>query len=211
MKSEIFAKLKAAVLDGDTDQSYALVDSALKENIPAPEIIEVVSSSLDEVGKKYETGEFFLPDLIVSGETGKEVIDKLAPYLKGSNAKSKGTVVLGTVEGDLHDIGKTLVLTMLVSAGFTVYDIGIDVKASVFVEKAKEHNADIIASSALLSTTKDKMIEIERAVKDAGLKGKVKTLIGGAVVSEKFAREIGADGYASNAAAAATIAQNLLR
>ncbi len=210
MKDDIFQQLRNALMDGETEKAQKVVKSAMEENIPVQDIVDAIAETLDEVGKKFETGEFFLPDLVVCGDTGKQVINTLAPYLKDSNAKSSGTIVIGTVEGDIHDIGKTLVVTMLTSSGYKVHDLGIDVKASVFVEKAKEYNADIIGASALLSTTKVKMKEIEEALVNAGLKGKVKTMVGGAVVSQKYADSIGADGYCANAAEAPALARKLI-
>ena len=150
---------------------------------------------MDEVGEKYRKGEYFLPDLILGGRAAEGAVAVLLPRMGSGGTSFLGTIVLGTVEGDIHDLGKTIVFAMLSGAGFKVYDVGVDAPASKFVQKAIEVNADIVAASALLTTTVPRLKDIEDALVKAGIRKKVKTMVGGAAVTEKYAQSIGADGY----------------
>jgi trimethylamine corrinoid protein len=160
--------------------------------------------AINEIGEKFSIGEMFLPELIQAAEVMKKVTARISESIpKGmGQVQQKGAVVIGTVQGDIHDIGKTLVVTMLGVHGYTVHDLGRDVAIAKFVEKAKEVDAAIVGSSALLTTTMTKQKELEEALKGAGLKGRVKTMVGGAPVTQRWAERIGADGYAENAHAA---------
>ncbi|MEM3562855.1 MAG: corrinoid protein [Candidatus Jordarchaeaceae archaeon] len=202
--------MRESLLSGDKDEARETVIHALNKKVAIKEILSIIANAMDEVGEKFQNKEYYLTDLIMSGAAAEEVIGVVTPYIKTEEIKYTGNVVIGTVEGDIHDLGKTLVIAMLNSAGFRVYDLGVDVPASKYVEKAKEVRADIVASSALLTTTKDRMKDIEEELVRAGIRDKVKTLIGGATVSAEYAREIGADGYAKDAFEAVAVAKSLV-
>ena len=166
---------------------------------------------MNRVGELFESGEFYLPDLIIGGEAMKEALAVLEPALvEGRERQVLGRVVLGTVEGDLHEIGKTLVGTMLVANGFQVTDIGIDKPAADFVAAARENDATVIGASALLTTTMPEQQTIIEELKEAGLRDQVKVLVGGAPITQGWAEEIGADGYAEDAIAAVDLAKKLV-
>jgi len=168
--------------------------------------------AINEIGEKFSMGEMFLPELIQAAEVMKKVTTEVSASLpKGSSAgQSHGTIVIGTVQGDIHDIGKTLVVTLLGVHGFTVHDLGRDIPTANFVNKAKQTNANLIGTSALLTTTMPKQKELEEALKEAGLKGKVKTMVGGAPVTQRWAERIGADAFGENAHEAARKALELV-
>jgi trimethylamine corrinoid protein len=169
--------------------------------------------AINEIGEKFSMGEMFLPELIQAAEVMKQVTGAITAALPKDQAagQAKGTVVLGTVEGDIHDIGKTLVVTMLGIHGFTVHDLGRDIATEVFIAKARETGAEVIGSSALLTTTMTKQKEIEEGLKEAGLKGRVRTIVGGAPVTQRWAERIGADAYGENAHEAAMKVQELVK
>jgi 5-methyltetrahydrofolate--homocysteine methyltransferase len=164
---------------------------------------------MDEVGELYECGEYFVPEMLISVRAMKEALSLLKPRLQAAEVKPAGRVVAGTVKGDLHDIGKNLVCMMLEGAGFEIRDLGVDVAPERFVAAVREGGADLVALSALLSTTMPSMKATIEALREAGLREKVKVMVGGAPVSDKVAREYGADGYAQDASAAVALARNL--
>ncbi|MCD6095168.1 MAG: corrinoid protein [Thermoprotei archaeon] len=210
---EILEKIKNYLANIEIDKVPDAVKEALNKGIPPLKIInEALAPAMNIVGKKFEEGEYFLAELVAAGETFKEVLGILRPLLLKSGEKIKrlGKVVIGTVRGDLHDIGKNIVATMLESAGFEVYDLGADVPPEEFVKKAKEVNADIVAMSALLTTTMIEMKNVIEELKKAGIRDKVKVIIGGAPVTEEFAREIGADAYAEDAVKAVEVCKRLI-
>ena len=167
--------------------------------------------AINEIGEKFSMGEMFLPELIQAAEVMKKVTAEVSAALpKGAAGQSHGTIVIGTVQGDIHDIGKTLVVTLLGVHGFTVHDLGRDIPTANFVAKARETNANLIGTSALLTTTMPKQKELEEALKEAGLKGKVKTMVGGAPVTQRWAERIGADAFGENAHEAARKALELV-
>ncbi|MEM2744609.1 MAG: corrinoid protein, partial [Nitrososphaerota archaeon] len=172
-----------------------------------------LSKGLKEVGLLYEKGEYYIPHLMIAAEIFKENIEKLKPFLSTKETKSKtlGKVLIGTVKGDLHDLGKNLVAIMLSINGFEVIDLGKDVPTELFIEKIKEHNPDVLGLSALMSTTMYEQKNIIKALEDSGLRSKVKVIVGGAPVTKEWAEEIGADGYAENAIEAVKIVKNLLK
>jgi len=185
-------------LDFDGAREYTL--KALDNKISPQEIISrSIAEGMDIVGKKFEASEYFLSELIVAGEIGKEITKMLEPYLKGSEVKKVGKVVIGTVRGDLHDIGKNIVAIMLESAGFEVIDLGADVPPEKFVEAVKKEKPEIVAMSALLTVTMVEMKSVVDALKEAGIRDRVKIIVGGAPVTEEFAKSIGADGYGADA------------
>jgi 5-methyltetrahydrofolate--homocysteine methyltransferase len=164
--------------------------------------------ALDVVGKKFSEGEMFVPEMLQAARAMKSGLEVLKPYLSSESIASKGTVIIGTVKGDLHDIGKNLVAMMMEGAGFSVVDLGVDVDADKFVKAASEHNADVLGLSALLTTTMPAMEDTVAAIKEAGLA--VRTIIGGAPVTETFADQIGADGYSDDAPGAVELARKLM-
>jgi 5-methyltetrahydrofolate--homocysteine methyltransferase len=199
---DVLEKIKDCIVNLDLDGALENVMKALENNIPPTEIVaKSVVEGMNIVGEKFEKGEYFLSELIVAGEIGKEILKALDPYLKraGAELKKLGKVVIGTVRGDLHDIGKNLVAMMLESAGFEVIDLGADVPPEKFVEAAKIHNANIVAMSALLTVTMPEMKNVIEELKKAGIRDKVKVIIGGAPVTEEYAKSIRADGYGETA------------
>ena len=164
--------------------------------------------ALDVVGKKFSEGEMFVPEMLQAARAMKAGLEVLKPYLSSESIASKGTIIIGTVKGDLHDIGKNLVAMMMEGAGFNVVDLGVDVDADKFVKAASEHNADVLGLSALLTTTMPAMEDTVAAIKEAGLA--VRTIIGGAPVTETFADQIGADGYSDDAPGAVELARKLM-
>ena len=212
MSKEMFEKLAQTVIDGEPEDAAELAQQALAQGLDALDCINKgLSPGIDEVGELFATGEYYLPDLILGGDAMKAALEVLEPALAGGqNREILGRVVLGTVEGDLHEIGKTLVGTMLTANGFEVIDIGVDQPASKFVSAVREHDATLVGASALLTTTMLHQQEVVGALKEAGLSDRVKVMIGGAPITENWAKEIGADGYAEDAIGAVAVAKELV-
>jgi len=202
--------LYEAVLGGEVEEAVQRAKEAVQSGVTADVILkQALLPAMDEVGKRFENGEYFLPEMLAAGLAMKSCMAEMAPDLaKRANVKPLGNVVLGTVQGDVHDIGKNLVGLMLQGAGFAVTDLGIDVPRAKFVEAAAK--ADIVGLSGLVSTTIPEMAHVIKALKDAGVRDKVKVMVGGAPVTQEFADSIGADGYSRDAAAAARKAKQLL-
>ena len=208
---EIIEEIYNKVVEGNISGTEALVKEALNKKIAAQNIMnDGFIRALNLVGEKFSAGEAFLTEMLTSAMAVKSGMEILKPLLVKSDIKSKGTVVAGTVAGDIHDIGKNMVCMMLEGAGFKVIDLGVDVSGEKFLQAAKENKADIVAISALLSTTMRNMAEMVRLIGSAGLEHKVNVLIGGAPVTQDFAQAIGADGYAPDAALAVKKAKELL-
>ena len=200
-----------AIVDGDSPAADRLVLEALAAGIPAETLLrESLIAAMAEVGVRFERGDYYVAEMLVSAHAMKAGLKHLRPLLAAAAIEPIGTVVIGTVKGDLHDIGKNLVGMMLEGAGFRVVDLGVNVPASRFAEAAQAEKADIVALSALLTTTMSVMPGVVAALKSAGLREQVKILIGGAPLSQEFADHIGADGFAPDAAAAASLARQLL-
>ena len=198
-----------AIFKGMAPLAKTSVQAALAEGKTPQDIIdESMIPAMEAIGQEFEAGRVFVPNLLLSARAMKTALDILKPLMLSEQTATLGTVVIGTVKGDLHDIGKNLVASMLEGRGFKVVNLGTDVSKERFIEAAKENGADIIAMSALLTTTMDYMKEVVDAVKADGLK--VKTMIGGAPVTAEFAASIGADGFSTNANEAVTVAKNLL-
>lgn len=212
-EENLLERMAKAVVEGQKEEVENLVKEAVKRRMDLLEVIEKgFVPGIQKVGELWEKGEYFLPELITSAACMKAAMAVLQPELKKAriDAPSKGKVIIGTVEGDIHDIGKNLVASMLQAHGFDVYDLGADVKLEKFIEKAQETKADFVCLSALLTTTmlgQRKFIEMLRA---NDLAGKFKVLVGGAPVNQKWAADIGADGYAENALAAVKLASRLM-
>lgn len=211
-KEELLSKLAQAVIDGEPEDAAELAKQALDQGLdPLTCINEGLTPGIDRVGELFAEGEYFLPDLVIGGEAMKEALAILEPALSGDEErKVLGQVVLGTVEGDLHEIGKTLVGTMLTANGFLVNDIGIDRPPADFVTAVKETNATLVGASALLTTTMPAQQKIIEALAEAGLRDKVKVMVGGAPVTQSWAEKIDADGYAEDAIAAVALAKQLV-
>lgn len=212
MSQEMFDKLAQAVIEGEPDAAEALAKEALEKNIdPLQCITEGLTKGIQKVGELFASGEYFLPELIIGADAMKKALDILEPTLVGDQAREvAGIVVIGTVEGDLHEIGKTLVGTMLTANGFKVIDIGVDKASSEFIDAIKEYGAVIVGASALLTTTMLQQKNLVESLKEAGLREKVKVMVGGAPVTDSFSKEIGADGYAEDAISAVDLAFRLI-
>jgi len=212
MSEKLFEAMSQAVIDGEEEEAEQLVKQALEQGVdPLACINEGLMKGIEEVGELFSNGTYFLPELIQGAAAMKAALEILEPKLVGKEKREVvGTVVLGTVAGDQHEIGKTLVGTMLTANGFKVVDIGVDQKADDFVAAVESSGANIVGASALLTTT---LLELKRlidSIAEAGLAGKVKVMIGGAPVTQDFADEIGADGYADDAIAAVAVARKLI-
>jgi 5-methyltetrahydrofolate--homocysteine methyltransferase len=199
------------ILKGNQKAVEQAVKAALAENVPAGEMLnEAMIPAMAEVGRLFEANEYYVPEMLIAARAMKTGLALLRPELVKADIKPKGKVVVGTVKGDLHDIGKNLVSIMIEGAGFEIIDLGVDVSPENFIKTAQEKGADVIGLSALLTTTMPSMKTTIEALQEAGLKGKVKVIIGGAPVTQKYADEIGADGYGRDAAAAANLVKKLL-
>jgi corrinoid protein of di/trimethylamine methyltransferase len=212
MSEEIFAKLAQAVIEGEPEDAEEWARQALEQGLdPLDCINKGLTPGIDRVGELFATGEYFLPDLIIGGDAMKAALSLLEPALTdGEGREILGRVILGTVEGDLHEIGKTLVGTMLTANGFHVTDIGVDQPAAVFVDAAKKNKATLIGASALLTTTMLQQRKIIEALEEAGLRGQIKVMVGGAPVTETWTAKIGADGFAEDAISAVALAKKLV-
>jgi len=212
MSTELYEKLAQSVIDGEPEDAEQIAKQALAEGLdPLTCINEGLTKGIQRVGELFASGEYFLPELIIGAEAMKLALAVLEPAMVGDQSREVvGTVVLGTVEGDMHEIGKTLVGTMLIANGFKVIDLGVDMSTDKFIEAVKENNADIVGASALLTTTMLQQGKIIEALEAEGLRGQVKVMVGGAPVTESFASEIGADGYAEDAISAVDLAFRLI-
>jgi 5-methyltetrahydrofolate--homocysteine methyltransferase len=207
--NEIVQQVFQGIVDGDQEQVAQKVDTALQAGVPARAILdEGMLAAMAEVGRLFEEGECYVPEMLMSARAMKAGLAKLQPSLKQTDVQVAGRVAIGTVKGDLHDMGKNLVGMMLEGAGFTVKDLGVDVTPEAFVAAADE--VDVIGLSALLTTTMGHMKDALNALEAAGKRSKVKVIVGGAPVTEDFARRIGADGYAPDASRAVAVAKSLI-
>lgn len=203
-------ELYEAVLDGDAQRAKTITEQALANGVgPQVLVTQQMIPAMDEAGRRFECNDYFVPELLIAARAMKASLELLRPLLAAQGAAPAGRVVIGTVKGDLHDIGKNLVAAMLEGGGFEVHDLGVDVSPEKFLATAREKKANIIALSALLTTTMPSMKATIEAVKDAGLKDVIKVMIGGAPVTQRFADEIGADGFSENAAGAVALARKL--
>jgi 5-methyltetrahydrofolate--homocysteine methyltransferase len=209
--NEKIATLYQAVLDGDAEAAEQAVEAALTAGLdPAIILNDGMIAAMKQVGQMFEDGDYFVPEMLVAARAMQAGLAVLKPRLMGNEVKHAGRVVLGTVKGDLHDIGKNLVLLMLEGAGFELFDIGVDAPPDRFVAAVRQHQPQIVGMSALLTTTMPNMKATIDALESAGLRSQVKILVGGAPVTEAFAHRIGADGYAPDASRAVTVAKSLV-
>jgi corrinoid protein of di/trimethylamine methyltransferase len=200
-----------AIIAGDAKTSKAVTEHAIAAGVaPLTLVTEYMIPAMNEVGRRFECNEYFVPELLLAARAMKAALEPLRPLLVASGVQPVGRVVIGTVKGDLHDIGKNLVASMLEGGGFEVIDLGVNVSPEQFVAKVKETNANIVAMSALLTTTMPAMKTTIEALKQAGLRDRVKILVGGAPVTQRYADEIGADGYSETAAGAVPVAKRVL-
>ena len=208
--SEILEQISAAVIKGDLDEIEDLTEDALDDGINAEDILtKGLMPGMDHVGVEFKAGNMFVPEVLRSARTMQSSMDILKPLLAESGAKMVGKVLIGTVKGDLHDIGKNLVGMMCEGAGFEVIDLGFNVEPEKFIQAIKKHQPNIVGMSALLTTTMRAMGHTINAIEEAGLRDTVKIMVGGAPVDAEFAERIGADGYGSNAPTAVDLAKQL--
>lgn len=204
-------KLYDAIVEGDAKSTLELTKQALAENVTPEDLVaRYMIPAMDEVGKRFEAEEYFVPELLLAGRAMKGALEVLRPLLAASGSEPVGKVIIGTVKGDLHDIGKNLVAAMLEGAGFEVTDLGTDVAPERFVEAVSANSANIVCLSALLTVTMPAMKTTLEALRSAGVRDKVKVMVGGAPVTDQYAREIGADSYSENASAAVAAARSLV-
>jgi corrinoid protein of di/trimethylamine methyltransferase len=213
MNNELFSDMARSVLEGEIEKAEKMAKDSILSGIDPLEAINLgYVPGIEQIGEEFSCGEAFLPQLVMAGEAMKAALNILEPELAkgGVGRELAGTVVLGTIEGDIHDIGKTLVGTMLTVAGFKVIDLGVDVPVMSLVETARESNADLIGVSALLTTTMSKQRDVVEALEDLGLRPQIKVMVGGAPVTSSWAEEIGADGYSEDAVGAVAVARELV-
>ena len=201
-----------AVKNGDEKQTIQSVEAALNAGVAAGDILgQGLVPGIQALGQLFKDGQAYLPEILIAARAMRSGTEKLQPHLTATDVQKKGTVVVGTVEGDMHDIGKNLVKMMLESNGYDVHDLGVDVSADTFAAEAKSASADIVATSALLTTTMTMIPAISKALETAGVRSKVKMLIGGAPITRQFADEIGVEGYADDCASAVDEADRLMK
>ena len=209
--TDMLQQIASKLYEGSAPEVAKLVQQALDEGLSAEQILsEGLIVGMDEVGRDFKAGELFVPEVLIAARAMHAGMDILKPLLAESDVPSAGKFVIGTVKGDLHDIGKNLVKMMLEGAGFETIDLGADVEAGDFVASVREHQPNIVGMSALLTTTMVNMKTTIEALEEAGLRDTVKIMVGGAPVTEVFAEEIGADAYASDAASAVEVARSLI-
>ena len=205
------SSLREAILDGDAPAAAETTREALRNGTQPVEIIgNAIGPAMAETGKRFEEGEFFVPELLMAARATKEIFEILRPLLAETGAKAAGTVVLGTVRGDQHDIGKNLVGAMLEGAGFEIIDLGVDVPPEKFIAAVREKQAQFLGLSALLTTTLPAMKKVVEASLEAGIRDRVRIIVGGAPVTSQYAESIGADAYADNASSAVEVVRRLL-
>jgi corrinoid protein of di/trimethylamine methyltransferase len=213
MSNTLLAKITASLVEGEPDETVALTRQALEAQLePLTIINDGLVPGMNIVGEKYQSGEYFLPHLIIAANGMQQAMALLDPELKARQQalERAGTMVIGSVAGDIHEIGKTLVGTMMSAAGFEVHDLGVDVPTETFVNKVNETGAKLLGLSALLTTTMAVQREVIEALEEAGIRDQVKVIVGGAPVSQEWADSIGADGYAEDAVGAIELARRLL-
>jgi corrinoid protein of di/trimethylamine methyltransferase len=213
MNEKIYQAMAQSIIDGEPEEAEKLALLAIEMGIdPLETINEGFVPGVDHVGNLFSCGDAFLPDLVMAGEAMKAAVAVLEPEMmrQGTERKMLGTVVIGTIEGDIHDIGKMLVGTMLSASGFKVIDLGVDVPAINLVERARTENADLIGVSSLLTTTMVRQRDVIEALEDMGLRDSIKVMVGGAPVTRDWVEEIGADGFSEDATGAVTVAKTLL-
>lgn len=206
----LLEELYTAILEGQRDVAKEMVELSLQEGLDPADVLDAMVKAMGEVGRLFEEGEYFVPEMLIAARAMKTGMEILKPRLVDADIQPVGKIIAGTVKGDLHDIGKNLVCMMLEGAGFQVVDLGTDVSPEAFVAAVNEHQPDFMAISALLTTTMPSMQSTIEALKTAGLRDHVKVLIGGAPINNAYAEKIGADGYAQDASRAVKLAKSLI-
>jgi len=207
---DLLKELYTAILEGQRDDAKAKVEGALEEGVDPANVLDAMVRAMGEVGRLFEEGEYFVPEMLIAARAMKTGMEILKPRLVDADIQPVGKIIAGTVKGDLHDIGKNLVCMMLEGAGFHVVDMGTDVSPEAFVDAVNEYQPDFIVMSALLTTTMPSMQSTIEALQKAGLRDQVKVLIGGAPINNAYAERIGADGYAQDASRAVKLARSLI-
>lgn len=211
MSEKIYETLSTAILEGDSETTSEMTQKGLDDGIAAQDLLNNgLIVGMDEVGVRFKRGDMFVPEVLMSAEAMSEAMKILRPILADSDTKMAGKILMGTVEGDLHDIGKNLVSMMCEGSGFEIINIGFDAPPEKFIDGIKEHQPDIVGMSAMLTTTMRAMGHTIKAIEEAGLRDQVKVMVGGAPVDQEFADRIGADGYGANAPSSADLAKQLV-
>lgn len=208
--TEKLTQISEFLQKGNLKKVVELANECISDGVQGKDILDALLSGMGIVGEKFKNNEIFVPEVLISARAMNGALDVIRPLLAEEGVESAGKVIIGSVKGDLHDIGKNLVAMMMTGAGFEVIDLGVDVSAEKYIEALEESNADIICMSALLTTTMTYMKEVIAALEEKGIRDKVKIMIGGAPVTENFAKEIGADKYTADAATAAKEAKILI-
>lgn len=210
MTEKILSKLKEAIINGEAEEARKATEELLKNGVKPVDIIKDMGEAMDVVGKKYEDKEYFVPDLVMSAEAMNEGLSLLIPKLESVGSEFLGKIVMGVCQGDVHDIGKNIVVAMLRGAGFYVVDLGIDVPPQKFVEAIRKEKPQIVGASSYISTTIDELKKLNEAFKKASVRKQIKYLIGGASVYPKHVQEVGADAFADDALEAVEVAKKLI-
>jgi len=209
---DVTTQIRQSVIEGNAPRTKTLVTQAMSADVPARQILDDgLIAAMKEVGRMFECGDYYVPEMLVAARAMKGGLELLRPALTAANVRAVGKIVIGTVQGDLHDIGKNLVAMMMEGAGFEVVDLGVDVSPERFVDAVKEHRPDLIGLSALLTTTMPMMKTTLDALSAAGVRDDVRVVVGGAPVTARYAAEIGADSYAPDASTVGKVANSLLR
>jgi 5-methyltetrahydrofolate--homocysteine methyltransferase len=206
----LFGEIKTALVEFEVELLKVKVREALDKGVKAEEIISILSEGMDVVGEKYQAGEYFVTSLIIAGETMKEALEVLEPHLSGQEGTKRGKIVMATVAGDIHDIGKNIFTTLMDTAGFEIIDLGVDVSAEAIVGAVKEHKPDILGLSALLTTNLEQFPLIVEMLGKEGLRDSVKIVVGGATVTEEYSRKAGVDALAKSAVEGVNICKTLV-
>jgi 5-methyltetrahydrofolate--homocysteine methyltransferase len=206
----LFGEIKTALVEFEVELLKVKVREALDKGVKAEEIISILSEGMDVVGEKYQAGEYFVTSLIIAGETMKEALEVLEPHLSGQEGTKRGKIVMATVAGDIHDIGKNIFTTLMDTAGFEVIDLGVDVSAEAIVGAVKEHKPDILGLSALLTTNLEQFPLIVEMLGKEGLRDSVKIVVGGATVTEEYSKKVGVDALAKSAVEGVNICKTLV-
>lgn len=209
--SELLEQFREAVIAGDADRGVSLAEAIVaEERAAADEIIDQLSGAMEVVGKRYETGEYFIPEMLRSADTVEKALAVLEPYMFARQHERAGVVVMGTVKGDVHNIGKNIIVAALRAAGYEVHDLGVNVSATKFVDKVRETGADLLLLSAFTTSTKPALLDIMAALESEGLRGGVSVISGGASHSPELAREVGVDGFASDVRSTLAVCRELM-
>ena len=209
--SETFEKLKQAIVDGDDDRAVTIVEDGLQQGLDALAMVKgAIIPGIEHAGKLWQDNIYFMPDVVLSAEAFKAAMQVVKPYTQGLKTDSRGKIILGVVAGDMHDLGKSIVIAMLMGAGFDVVDLGVDIPAATFIEKVKELKPDILGIGCYMTTTMLELKEVLRALEENGLRNTVKIMIGGVPTTQQFADEIGADAWGKDALDAVAAAKQLI-